>query len=646
MTSRTSIPIPIPFPIPIPQSSSPSYSRSSTSCSSLPDSGYATRTTSTQSSLDFLPKSKISADTALPPAKQQVQRFPIPGLSYPDSVELDSEDYDEAPLYAFRVEPEGSVVARYREILPEVQKIIAQFILSTQKHGGGVLGFMRKGNKRKKERRGGSSGPPMAIRLMLVGKRVDEAKPTIVVFVGGEGEKDLVKKLEGLMMMKKGGAADVMRGLVRPDDGVSTNFEVLVVGEGPRKRNAPNGGQGGEDVVVVWDGGGLRTRRGLVTYCGTRIRFEKLAGEQSVRSSGAGTLGGLVKLTGEDGEVRVVGITAGHVLEGLFDDDDDDDDDDEEEEEEESEEEPQDAGVFLGEEHGGSYRRILGQLVYPTEYGSDEEMVDFIPARDWALFKLDEEVKLKPNILGRPGVDWEQRCNGRKDADEMTVAPPDTFPSLSSIEVVMLSQSDHLRGVKCGELSHLPGGFMLSPEKGFVEAYLLKLDEGEEIQDGDSGSWVINPVSKEVFGHVVATDYTGDAYVIPLHAIFDDIKHDLGVGSVELPTTADLLNIALQATRITTPTLQVTRLAQMSSLAERQPRGHGTGLDIWTSRECSRERHISELLSLYHDGVPSSWKRRSLLSDRDSGYGSPGSPLRIKFGKDVDDQEEEGFSYW
>ncbi|KAK4221097.1 hypothetical protein QBC38DRAFT_505179 [Podospora fimiseda] len=558
---------PIPIPIPI-----PSY-RPSSSSFSPPDSGYATlTTTSTQSSLSQLPKSKISIDNA---STSSTTIQIIPSCTSPVPGRQD--------LIAYRMNPEVNVLERYKEILPEIQKILQRFLVSAERNLFG---------KKKKTKCG-----PVAVRLMMVGSAYSggEVKPTIVIFIGGEDK--LVKGIEGLM--KKEGQI-----LCRPDDGVMPDFEVIVIGEGVRKRSG--------EVKVVWDrekGWMMRGReRGVVTYCGRRIRFENEEGESSCC-----TLGGLVKLVGGDGGVRVVGITAGHVLEGLF--------DDEEEEEEENE------LFFAGDYTERMPRRAVGQLLYPEipEYLVDQDVSEFIPARDWALFELDEKTKLKPNILERPGLDWEQHRNGRSNRDEMTVAPSNAFPSQSPIEVAMLTQSNYPRGVKLGVLSHLTGGLMLNPEKGFVEAYLLQLDEGEEIEDGDSGAWVINPVSKEVFGQVVATDYTGDAYIIPLHAIFDEIKENLGVQSVGLPTTADLLNIALRATTIT--------VTEPDSLI------------VMTARVCSRERHMSDLLTSYY-GEPSSLQRRSLLSDRDSGYGSPGSPIRYKPCRELEEWKEDEYGSW
>lgn len=57
--------------------------------------------------------------------------------------------------------------------------------------------------------------------------------------------------------------------------------------------------------------------------------------------------------------------------------------------------------------------------------------------------------------------------------------------------------------------------------------------------DGDFGAWVAHYAYQEVYGHVVATDIFGDAYVIPLVDTFDDIKECMGATSVELPSPED-----------------------------------------------------------------------------------------------------------
>lgn len=66
------------------------------------------------------------------------------------------------------------------------------------------------------------------------------------------------------------------------------------------------------------------------------------------------------------------------------------------------------------------------------------------------------------------------------------------------------------------------------------------------VSDGDSGSWVIDPATFEVYGHVVATDMLGDAYVIPLDRTLADIQTFFGAKSVTLPATVDFSIAALE----------------------------------------------------------------------------------------------------
>lgn len=56
---------------------------------------------------------------------------------------------------------------------------------------------------------------------------------------------------------------------------------------------------------------------------------------------------------------------------------------------------------------------------------------------------------------------------------------------------------------------------------------------------GDCGSWVVDPSTCEVYGHVVASDAMGDTYVVPLSATFRDMEEKLEA-AVSLPTEADI----------------------------------------------------------------------------------------------------------
>jgi hypothetical protein len=58
---------------------------------------------------------------------------------------------------------------------------------------------------------------------------------------------------------------------------------------------------------------------------------------------------------------------------------------------------------------------------------------------------------------------------------------------------------------------------------------------------GDSGAWVIDYVTGELYGHLVASDVFGTGYVIPIDDVFQDIKLRLSLNEVKLPEGCDML---------------------------------------------------------------------------------------------------------
>ena len=56
---------------------------------------------------------------------------------------------------------------------------------------------------------------------------------------------------------------------------------------------------------------------------------------------------------------------------------------------------------------------------------------------------------------------------------------------------------------------------------------------------GDCGSWVVDPSTCDVYGHIVASDEMGDIYVVPLDATIRDMEKKLRA-AVSLPTEADI----------------------------------------------------------------------------------------------------------
>jgi hypothetical protein len=60
-------------------------------------------------------------------------------------------------------------------------------------------------------------------------------------------------------------------------------------------------------------------------------------------------------------------------------------------------------------------------------------------------------------------------------------------------------------------------------------------DYSTALKPGDSGAWVVDDTTNEVYGHVVASDVFGVAYVVPINDIFEDIKLRLSLEVVDLP---------------------------------------------------------------------------------------------------------------
>ncbi|KAH6838496.1 hypothetical protein B0I37DRAFT_316697 [Chaetomium sp. MPI-CAGE-AT-0009] len=478
------------------------------------DSGYGTEDNSANVSLSIKTTSELSTRRN----GEESQNNPVRSVPLPGKEELQ----------IFRTELDAVYNARFREIAPEMQR---QLVKSTQQ---GLPLFQSSSRARSRRQMA------MSLRLMTIGRTIETARPSIVVFLPGEG----ASRVEALLEQP------FLRSLYQPDDSITPSFDVVVVGQEPRKRLL-------RDIRVTWDTS-LSKERDLPTYCGARICLRTTQG-----ASAMATLGGVVKLTYGPRDFKLVGMTAGHVLEELFD-------------------------------------------------------LEEAESCDWALFDIDPTLRIRPNLLRRAGTTAHHpgrgagHNSGMVNGRTMTAAPADSFPSVEPIEVALLGGSSHHHhsgggggggGTMLGVLSHVPGGIMLDAAHGFVDAYLLVLDEGQELQDGDSGSWVVNPVSMEVYGHVVATDVTGDAYVVPLHQSFAEMKGLLGAEAVDLPRTADLLDAALRASTS----------------------GAGPGGGVMMG-DCPRERRASEVFLLC-DGWRLRDLKRSSLYDGDSGYGSTGSTL-------------------
>ncbi|KAK4062831.1 uncharacterized protein Triagg1_9701 [Trichoderma aggressivum f. europaeum] len=279
--------------------------------------------------------------------------------------------------------------------------------------------------------------------------------------------------------------------------------------------------------------------------CGTPIRFINHAGETR-----CGTFGGIVKLVQSDG-FELYGLTAGHGLldwedwslpdsdlDSMDDDDYSIDEDMKELLDLESSEgsisspepeatdpspnhpEPKLEEMKLSETWAFKHSQKLGSVLQRPKHhtkGSGQYL-------DWALLEIDAS-KLQPNYY--PSLNSKYL--------ELTASQENLAPAALGQPAIMIGGS---QGCILGTISSLPARLLLGHGQSFVDAYTLCLKD-HTVCIGDSGSWVIDPLTYEVFGHIVATDMLGDAYVIPLQSIFEDIRAWHDAQSVNLPTAPD-----------------------------------------------------------------------------------------------------------
>ncbi|CAH0016924.1 unnamed protein product [Clonostachys rhizophaga] len=394
------------------------------------------------------------------------------------------------------------------------------------------------------------------LELMVLGRCEADAKPCIVVLCPEQQSKKVRKFFD-----KKS-----VRAVRLPEDG-QPSFEVFVVGRAPEPKQA----DGDIDVLIpiVGESEGYTNE----TYCGAPIVIRQASGVDK-----RCTFGGVIKATWSNGEVKLYGLTVGHVLSDLADDlsvstesdqarSSDDwgfelsDSDSEDESVDSAEEEPDDEAqplcvideLQLGLADGSaSWTALeLGKIgsiskdsreyqsaATDTKYGEPDAYYD------WALIDM---VSYKPNLI-RPrklphGEVQEDGAFKSGNLELVVTASPSSRHGKRQ-SVVLASGSE---GLKRGSLSALPSRLLLGPGKEFIDALILNLDNDKQILDGDSGSWVVNECTLEVYGYVVAADAFGGGYVISLVEAFSNITDTLRCQSVDLATTIDMASAKLES---------------------------------------------------------------------------------------------------
>jgi hypothetical protein len=148
---------------------------------------------------------------------------------------------------------------------------------------------------------------------------------------------------------------------------------------------------------------------------------------------------------------------------------------------------------------------------------------------DWALVELGNHELWQPNI-----VPFE---NGRGIAPLGQLKQPTTPHEAGEDRAIVLISG--MAGLKRGKISMTFAFLMSGLAKRFIKTYSVTFSGDSKLDAGDCGSWVVDIQTLEVYGHVVASDAFGEAYVIPLEDVFQDIKHRLTAEAVCLPSLGE-----------------------------------------------------------------------------------------------------------
>lgn len=416
----------------------------------LPDSGYGTAMPSPEQSQTV---AVVCGASAIP---TKTVPFPLP---------------NEKNLLLFKREAVPATIARFNEIVPEIERLLVQYIRTANKLFSSTT-FYR----------------PMSIRYLVLGKSEADARDCLVVFCPPSQCKRVKRFFDKHRAVKS---------LCEPPDLSAPSFRPIVKDLAPQLTVL----QSGEEAQESTDSKFSREPPGPTsievhcsstppsdkTLCGTPIRFINHAGE--IR---CGTLGGIVKLVQSDG-FELYGLTAGH---GLLDwehsplpdsDSDSMTDDDSSSIDEDMKEllelessdgsisspepepeatasspshlEPKFKEMNLSEtwafEHSQKLGNVLPRPKHHTK-GSGQYL-------DWALLEIDDS-KHQPNYY--PSLNSKYL--------ELTAAQKKLAPAALDQVAIMIGGS---QGCILGTLSSLPARLMLGHGQSFVDAYTFCLQD-------------------------------------------------------------------------------------------------------------------------------------------------------------------------
>ncbi|KAH8659381.1 hypothetical protein BGZ60DRAFT_456975, partial [Tricladium varicosporioides] len=243
------------------------------------------------------------------------------------------------------------------------------------------------------------------------------------------------------------------------------------------------------------------------------------------------TIGGLISVETAEGYIQDFGLTAGHFLNGdcyteSFDEEVQETDEEETDDDADDEffDDGQDFELDLGsmEELAPttSVHKTSTQLGAPSNpkssighvFWTSHKNLQDQPNLDWALFTIGNNTLKLPNIVL---------------ADEITQTNTD---DVEETRAVILSTAS--RGRTYGMLSSSWSYLALAPGNGLVRTKAVKFARNQVLEPGDSGAWVVDSISNQLYGHVVASDVFGVSYIVPASDVFRDIQLRLSLKAV------------------------------------------------------------------------------------------------------------------
>ncbi|KAK2022921.1 hypothetical protein LX32DRAFT_732511 [Colletotrichum zoysiae] len=233
-----------------------------------------------------------------------------------------------------------------------------------------------------------------------------------------------------------------------------------------------------------------------------------------------GTLGGIVKVSFQEG-VSFYGLTTRHLFEAegssiarSFEND------------EESEEEEWDEIELL-------HSSILGGSNSKTELFYEEDAVrQRISREDTMLLGTWEDILHDRNMFDAKPGDW-----ALIGLSGMQFVHPNFIPARR----LQFGLRDRLQDPSSFRHDEVMGSVVACGRSiGPMDVYDLSLKWGG-LTGGDSGSWVVDPQTGKVFGHVVASDILTEAYVLPMAEILRQIRDFSDAQDAEIVTSSEIM---------------------------------------------------------------------------------------------------------